>query len=821
MPKLIANMRTRLIIAATALGLLAVLWVFLRPAQADLNRIYRIGYGNDAPMHFRGPDGTPSGLAVELVQRAAAKRGVKLEWVVGSTFNPEHMDLWVLFTVRPDRLKSIHFSEPYLQTENCFIVLADSPYFQLSDLKNARISHNSLFVVEDALAKLLPGAKRLATDGNLAAIEALRKGEVEVAFVDEYNAVRDALHGQAHPPYRILPIRSPKRYMAIASSFANAAVADEIRRTMQELSDAGELDDLINRWTFFASPITDTIGELAAAKHREQWLLLELVALSTITVLAIALAIYSRMQTTRLHRAERFLHEIADSVPGIVFQFRLNTDGTSCFPYMSEALNRIYGLDPESVRLSAEPFFAAAHPEDRESIRAALDNSARMLTPWLTEYRVCPANGGAVRWLTVNAVPHRESGGTTLWHGVILEVTERKQAEASLKLIERKLHDAQKLESLGLLAGRIAHDFNNLLTAMLGNTTLASTELPADSPLHPFLESTRQGCLRAADLCKQLLAYSGKSRFVVRKVSMNALIEESQQLFRVSLSRQCEINLKLAPGLPPIEADETQIHQVIMNLVINAAQAVGQNQGLVTVSTSLLTVPSVPSSIAGSNSELRPGDYICFEVTDNGCGMSAETRARIFEPFFTTKPTGHGLGLAAVHGIVRSHNGRLTVTSEIGRGTTFRLLFPAASGAAEPLPQPGAAPANWQGKGCILLVDDEESVRRTTAAILKKLGFSVVTAADGREGLDIFQSTPDRFALVLMDLSMPRLDGRQAFLEMVRIRENVRVILMSGFKQEDATPVLSASRLAGFLQKPYSYESLREMLRHVTATPRT
>ena len=799
-----------------AIAAIAGCWLHLRSTPADHTRVYRIGYGNDAPMHFPSADGQPMGLATELVQRAAQVRGIKLEWVVGPNFDPQATDLWVLYTILPERLGHVHFSEPYLQVANCFIVREDSPYHTVSDLIGARISVNHLGVVEQALAQILPEARKVLTKGNQAAIVALREGQVDAAFVDDYNIVSFALHGEAHPPYRILPTRSPKRPMAIASTLATAAVADELRGAMQELADAGQLDGIISRWTFFASPITDTLGEQAAARRRARWMLLGLAALSVITALAISLVFMTRWQTARRRRAERFLQEIADSVPGIVFQHRRNANGASSFPYMSEGLHHIFGLAPAAVRTDSAPFFAAVHPDDQEALRLALEASARSLQPLVLECRVGQGGHGPVRWLTMNALPHLDTDGATVWHGVILEVTEAKQADAALKKIERRLHEAQKLESLGMLAGRIAHDFNNLLTAMLGNVTLAGAELPPDSPLLVYLDAMRQGSLRAAGLCKQLLAYSGTSRFHVRKVSLNALVEESQRVLQVTINRRCELRLDLAAGLPPVEADETQIHQVISNLVLNAVEAVGPASGLVTVGTSLRQLAAAAAGDSASPADLPAGTYVCLEVRDNGCGMSDETRARIFEPFFTTKSTGHGLGLAAVQGIVRSHGGRLTVDSELGRGTTFRLLFPAASGAAEPVPAAGTAPADWQSEGCILLVDDDELVRRATANLLEKLGLKVVSAVDGQEGVELFRTAPGRFSLVLMDLTMPRLDGRQAFLEMRAIRPDVRVVLMSGFKEDQATMAPGTVRPEGFLQKPFSFEALRELLRQVT-----
>jgi PAS domain S-box-containing protein len=581
---------------------------------------------------------------------------------------------------------------------------------------------------------------------------------------------------------------------------------------MQMLADEGKLGDLNEHWTFFASPITDTIGELAAARGRARVLVLGLIALSVVTAVTIALAVRTRLQASKLARTERFLREIADSVPGIVFQYRREATGASRFTFVSEGLGRLYHLDPEALAVDASPFFEAAHPEDRSALDASLRRSIADLTPWALEYRV-KWKDGSEHWLTLNAVPHREGLGATVWHGVALDTTERKAAEQTLRLIERRLQDSQRLESLGMLAGSVAHDFNNILTGILGNMDLARDEVPSSSPAQTYLDAIRQGCQRAANLCRQLLAYSGKGRFVVRKVSLNAIVQEARQLLHATVPKQCEVRLELAPSSASIRADETQIHQVVMNLVINAADALGPTGGPITLTTRL--VPSIADerSLPPDADFDSATAYMCLEVRDNGCGMAPETQRKIFEPFFTTKSKGHGLGLAAVYGIVRSHNGIIAVDSSLGSGTTFRLYFPTTTGDPEPTSAPRAAPSNWRGSGCVLLVDDEEPIRVTGATMIQKLGFTVVTASDGREAVDLFSKEPNRFRLVLMDVTMPKLDGRRAMADMHRIRPDLPVILMSGYRR-DSGPDSTEAGIAGFLQKFFSSDALREMLRH-------
>jgi PAS domain S-box-containing protein len=750
------------------------------------------------------------------VQEAARRTGIKLQWIEAPGFNQERLDLWVLQTVRPERLKQVHLTEPYLQAESCFLVRANSPIHSRADLKHGRISYGNAAILRDTLRQLLPDAQLIAAGNSAGAVARLTDGAADAAFVDQYAVMTSLLRGAVHEPLRMLPDRSPRRPLALAATFANAAVADELRRGMQSMMNDGSVTQLVERWTFFPNPATAVIGELAREKSRVRQLALGLASLSIVIIIMVGLTVWSRHQTARLRQAENLLRHIADRVPGLVYQFRLNADGTSCFPFASEAIRQIYRVSPESVRTDATRVFAALHPDDYESVSASIQQSAGALTPWKHEYRV-KFDDGTVRWLAGNALPQRERDGATLWHGFITDITERKTAEEAMQAFERKIRETQKLESLGLLAGGIAHDFNNLLTGILGNTHLASHSLTTGAPAQSYLESIKQGCIRAAGLCKQMLAYSGKGRFVVRKLSLNTLVEETTQLLRLSISKQAELRFNLAPDLPPIEADATQVHQVIMNLVINASEAIGAKGGLISLSTLLVRVsPGEP--LGGLLApELPAGAYVCLEVSDTGCGMSAETQARIFDPFFTTKFTGRGLGLAAVHGIVRGHKGALKVYSELGRGSTFKLFFPAAAGAADPIANPTArAPAAWRGHGCILVVDDEENVRQTVAAMLEKIGFTVEIAGDGREGVERFRAHPDRFTAVLMDLTMPHLDGKQAFAELRRIRPNVRVVLMSGFNEEEAAGDLAGKKLAGFLQKPFEFDALIAVLRRAT-----
>jgi PAS domain S-box-containing protein len=397
----------------------------------------------------------------------------------------------------------------------------------------------------------------------------------------------------------------------------------------------------------------------------------------------------------------------------------------------------------------------------------------------------------------------------------VTDITERKWAENKRLQLERQMQETQKLESLGVLAGGIAHDFNNLLTVILGNASLALDELPPHSSPRDCLEAIEHTALRAAELCRQMLAYSGKGRFVIESIQIGTLIGEMVSLLKASVSKKAILNLNLQEPLPTLRGDPSQIRQIVMNLVINASEAIGDHVGTITLSTGLMDRSSEYRAEDFLDEQLVENAYVWLEVADTGCGMDPETQRRIFEPFFTTKFTGRGLGLSAVLGIVRGHQGVLKVHSEPGKGTTFKVLFPAMpQDSKTTLPQQGEArPTAWKGAGTILLVDDEESVRITGNRMLERNGFRVLTAADGREALEIYRARRDEIALVLLDLTMPDLDGEETFHELRRIDPNVRVVMSSGYTESEIIPRFAGQPLAGFLQKPYSTTALMDCLR--------
>jgi len=396
--------------------------------------------------------------------------------------------------------------------------------------------------------------------------------------------------------------------------------------------------------------------------------------------------------------------------------------------------------------------------------------------------------------------------------GAAFERAAMDRAEEEHRALERQMLNGQKLESLGLLAGGIAHDFNNLLVSVLGNAGLALAELSSTSPVRSRLVDIELAAQRAAELTRQMLAYAGRGRFVVQRVNLSDLVVELVTLLRTVVTRTADIDVRLADNLPEVEADASQLRQVVMNLVTNAADAIGGAPGRIEITTGRMTATREYLSRSCIGQDVEPGQFVFVEIADTGCGMPDETLARIFDPFFTTKVTGRGLGLAAVLGIVRSHRGAIAVESTPGVGTRFRLLLPTAGTAPVSRAVPHAAQATPASCGTILVVDDDAGVRTVSTLSLERAGFRVVTARDGEEGMALMERRGDDFDAVLLDMTMPRLSGAETCHLIRQLRPELPIVLTSGYTEPDTEARLDIRDVAGFLQKPFTPASLVKMI---------
>jgi signal transduction histidine kinase/CheY-like chemotaxis protein len=407
---------------------------------------------------------------------------------------------------------------------------------------------------------------------------------------------------------------------------------------------------------------------------------------------------------------------------------------------------------------------------------------------------------------------------TALVIGAVM--TERDAVTRALEESRVKLQQARHLESLGLLAGGIAHDFNNLLTGVLGSASLARQQMmpAARHPAAIHLQEIERSAERAADLCRQMLAYAGQGRFQSQPLDLSAIVRDTIGVLSRTIGDNISMASDLPAHLPAVDADATQIRQVVMNLLLNASEAIKGDAGTIRVTTGVTIADRALLATAHLAPELDTGRYVSLTIADTGHGMNADTLSRIFDPFFTTKFTGRGLGLAAVLGIVRSHRGALWVTSTPGAGTTFRLLLPATNAPAilpaAPAPTPAKAP-RWQGSGVGLIVDDEASVRGVATRMLSACGLSTLTASSGEEAVALLEVHAGGIAIVLLDLTMPEMNGEETYRRMRAVDRSVPVLLMSGYTEQEASSYFGGQGTSGFIQKPFRLDELKEAVRRV------
>jgi PAS domain S-box-containing protein len=511
-----------------------------------------------------------------------------------------------------------------------------------------------------------------------------------------------------------------------------------------------------------------------------------------------------------LHDAKSFDHDqktdpdlssLLANLPGAAY--RCHNDHLWTMEYISEGCLELTGYHARDLIGNKKTSFnAITHPDDREKIWNKIQEALAEKTGFSLVYRVITAEGREKWVMEKGQGLWNPQGGLNYLEGFISDISEKKEAEDNRRKMDAQLQKVQRLESLGVLAGGIAHDFNNLLVGVLGNAELALYELAEENKAHGFVLKIQNAAKQLAELTNQLLAYSGKGKFVVLPLNLNKMIEDMASLLSTVAGKNVELNFDLATDLPDIEADAAQVRQVLVNILSNAAESISQT-GEIKIKTNFLMadLEYLNHTLLADNT--TPGVYVCLEVKDTGSGMDAATVNKIFDPFFSTKFQGRGLGLAAVLGIVRSHNGTIKVESLLGGGTTVRVLF---SSSEEKKSADKANNFRAQHKNrpkTVLVVDDEPMVLDLAKGALNRSGISVLTAGDGLEGLEIFKDNTEKIDLVLLDMTMPRMDGGTFFKKIMDLKKDAKVILSSGFTLQEASRRFQNPNLAGFIQKPY------------------
>jgi PAS domain S-box-containing protein len=524
----------------------------------------------------------------------------------------------------------------------------------------------------------------------------------------------------------------------------------------------------------------------------------------------------SKQAEQELRRHQELLTNLARLVPGTIYQYRLYPNGLSKFPYASPGINEIYEVTPDEVQRDASIVFTRLHPEDSDRVSQAIFDSARTQQRFHCEFRVLLPRQG-LRWLWSEAQPLMLADGSTLWHGIILDITEQKQAEKEQEQLRQQLSQAQKMESVGRLAGGVAHDFNNMLGVMLGYSEMGMDLVDEDTPIHMALSGIHQAALRSADLTRQLLAFARKQTIEPRIINLNKAIKNMLAMLRRLIGEDIDLTWHPSEQIGPVNMDPSQIDQILANLCVNARDAINGN-GSITIKTSR-TVVDEPRS--GKFGETEAGDYVLLIVVDTGCGMDTETMERLFEPFFTTKRAGEGtgLGLATVFGIVKQNKGFIEVESALGSGTTFTIGFPRHLLEARSECEKGAQNAAVNGSGTILLVEDEAAIREMATTMLERLGYQVIRAATPGEAIDLFSSANQTIDLLITDIIMPEMNGRDLAGRLKAMRPALKCLYMSGYT---ADVIASHGVLATdvhFLQKPFTRMTLSKKVQAALGEP--
>ena len=774
----------------------------------------RVGIDLDGePMTFVDAKGVPQGFAVEIMNGVGREMGIPVVYVAKpwlemlEDFRAGRTDALANITYTPARAEFIDFSDPHLvMSAAIFVRKGETRVRSPIDLGSLRVAmkpnggpHTYLEAkgwanhmvprgtLRDSLRAVAEGNADAALDARLIGIKNIRDEHLSLE-VSDVNLLDFAQrqHIGVH--------RGDTEHLAL------------INEGLARLRASGAYDRIYNKW----------IGPLEPGHVRFRDLQPYLPAAIALLLLVLGILTWQRRLLQRMARQaealrlgeERLTLVLEGSEAGF-WDWDLRTGHVE----RSDRWAAMLGYARAEIPPTVEGGRQLVHPDDLNSFEfRRVQHQAGTTGRYDLEYRM-RAKSGEWRWIHDRGkiVAHAPDGTPLRMAGTHTDITQIKAAEAEREALRLKMIDGQKLESLGVLAGGIAHDFNNLLTVVLANTALAR-EFPGDpAELAGRLAHFATAGRRAADLCRQMLAYAGKGNFVVGRVDLGKLVRDTAQLLEVSLSKKARLSLTLAENLPAVEADASQLQQVVMNLVINASEALGERPGEIRLITSRARPQPGMDDIEHAFGPPE-ADGVCLEIADTGQGMDPETLTRIFDPFFTTKFAGRGLGLAAVLGIVRACRGTLAVSSVPGRGTTFRLYLPAVPG-----PAGGSAPsipvAMLRGAGgTVLVADDEEAVRNAAVAMLNHHGYATVEAVNGSEAVEKFRARPQGFKAVLLDLMMPGLNGAEVLREIRALDPAVRVLMMSGFSPQEVLSRLPGLGPVTILHKPFTIPELLDRL---------
>jgi PAS domain S-box-containing protein len=798
--------RASLILAVAAGAAVIALWYFPARLPPVPQRTLRIGFESNPPVQIRTEKGL-SGLAVETVNEGAKRAGIKLEWVETGTSSEEAfrrglVDLWPLMVDFPDRRKHVHFARPWMHSSDVLLVRNGSP--NPDNRFKGRIAVLNMPLHVRIVREQFPEAHVVEVPHIEDIIKQVCEG-ADAGFFEARVAVHLIQVGSQECPsiaVRLQSIPGLKFDAGIASTFESAGAADQIQGEIDNMFRDGSLATLIAKYSYFGLDDTWASYEQMQAEKKWRWLTWTIGGL----VFALGLTLWQASSLRQRKRAEVALREseenfrnLANTAPVMIVAS--GPDGKATF------FNRVW-LDFTGRTIEQElgyGWIETVHPGDRDRI-AKYFSSLEPRENCELEYRLRRADG-EYRHILCSGVPRY--GQNQVFEGYIascIDLTEIKRTEDEA----RARHN---LESLGVLAGGIAHDFNNLLGGALAYVELAEAQVAEGVLPKEELQQIRVVTIRGSEIVRQLMIFAGKESATLEQVDVSSVVDEMLDLLKVSISKHAVLKTTLGKGLPAINGNAAQIRQVVMNLITNASEAIGERDGVIRVITQRVTA----SNVLGAENRQK-GASVRIEVSDSGSGIALENQRRLFDPFFTTKFAGRGMGLAVVQGIIQRHGGTVRVVSSLGEGTSVEILLPctgetvlanngvgkARPGLCEPLPS----------KKCdILVVDDELPLLSAVSKMLQRSGFSVIQASDGSSARELLRAHKDQIDALLLDVTLPGLSSREVLLEAQRLRPDLQVILTSAYSQENVAASFSGLKFAHFIRKPFAIDDLLSLLR--------
>jgi PAS domain S-box-containing protein len=797
---------------AALLAMAALSALSHRPVWSAPQRPLRIGFENNPPVQIRTPGGF-SGLSVETVNEAAKRAGIQLEWVETGTSSEESLrkglvDLWPLMVDLPARRKYVHFAPPWMHSKNVLVTRDDVT--SLDRRTRGRIAVFDIPLHVRLVREQFPDAQLAQLPVLPDILKQVCTGAVAGGFYEARVAQSEL---RTKPPecdsvgLRVHTIPGLVFQAGVASTFESSGAADQIQREIGKMFLDGSLAVLIAKYSYFG--LDDTWASYERIREEERWRWLTWAGVAILLVAGVTLWMASSLRQRKraevaLRESEGRFRNLANTAPVMIVAS--GADGRATF------FNKTW-LDFTGRTMEQELGYGwteSVHPEDRDHAIAKYSNSFLERGECKLDYRLRRADG-EYRYMLCTGVPRFEPAGVFAGYTAsCVDLTDIKSAqqEASAR---------QNLESLGVLAGGIAHDFNNLLGGTLALSELAQLKRTEGVSCDEELRQIAGAAIRGSEIVRQLMIFAGNEGGALEPVDVSSLVAEMIEFLKVSVSKRAILTTHLDSGLPAVHAIPAQIRQVVMNLVINASEAIANRDGTIRVVTGRVTVDS--SSDVWKAKGLKEGGYLQLEVSDSGCGMTPEAQRRAFDPFFTTKFAGRGMGLAVVQQIVHQLGGGIQLISSVAQGTTVLVLLPWACETTRSNPggtvimREAQEQEQEQIQSTVMVVEDESALLTAVSKMLRRKGFSVMQATNGTAALELLRDDKNQIDTMLLDVTLPGLSSREVFEEAERLRPDLVMILTSAYSQESVEASFAGLRVPHFIRKPWPVEELVKMLR--------